>query len=87
MVRRMSSTPTDPGPGPSGLYDAARLAQRLGVAVKTLAGFRQRGVAWLPEPVDWLNGAPVWTPESLEGIEDRRPGPGRPKSTRAGDPS
>ncbi|WP_125778269.1 hypothetical protein [Antribacter gilvus] len=73
-----SSENTDPGPGPAGLYDVQRLAARLGCTPGTLRNARLRGADWLPEPIDWLNGGPVWTAASLEGIELRRRGPGRP---------
>lgn len=70
----------DPGPGPQGLYDVARLAQRLGIERTSLRNARLRGVDWLPAPAGTLNGGPVWTANSLEGIEDRRRGPGRPRT-------
>ena len=63
----------------NGLYDSARLAQRLGVSPVSLRTARHRGVDWLPAPAGELNGGPVWTAESLEGIEDRRRGAGRPR--------
>lgn len=71
----------DPGPGPEGLYDVARLAQRLGMARSTLRNARLRKVDWLPAPVGTLNAGPVWSARSLEGIEDRRRGPGRPRTS------
>lgn len=71
--------PRDPGPGPGGLYDVARLAQRLGMAHASLRSARHRGADWLPKAEGQLNGGPVWTAASLEGIEDRRRGPGRPR--------
>jgi hypothetical protein len=76
--------PVDPGPGPRGLYDSARLAQRLGISPVSLRTARHRGVDWLPAPAGELNGGPVWTVESLKGIEDRRRGAGRPRRNRQG---
>ncbi|HLT83489.1 hypothetical protein JN535_19020 [Cellulosimicrobium cellulans] len=76
------AAPADPGPGPAGLYDAARLAARLGIATSSLRNSRLRGVPWLPEPVGILNGGPVWRAADLEGIEDRRRPPGRPPADR-----
>ena len=70
----------DPGPGPGGLYDVARLAQRLGIERSSIRSARHRGADWMPEPAGTLNGGPVWFARSLEGIEDRRRGPGRPRT-------
>lgn len=71
----------DPGPGPGGLYDVARLAQRLGITRGALGNARRRGVPWLPAPVGQINGGPVWAAVDLAGIEDQRRGPGRPTET------
>jgi hypothetical protein len=74
--------PADPGPGPAGLYDVARLAARLGITTTSLRNARLRGVPWLPEPVGLVNGGPVWRATDLEGIEERRRPPGRPPAGR-----
>ena len=74
-----ASTPQDPGPGPRGLYDSSRLAARLGIKVTSLRNARLRGVDWLPKPVGELNNGPVWSVESLEGIEERARQAGRPR--------
>jgi hypothetical protein len=71
----------DPGPGPGDLYDARRLAERLGITVTSLRNARLRKTTWLPEPAGILNGAPVWTADSLEGIEGRVKSGGRPPKT------
>lgn len=62
----------DPGPGPGGLYDGRRLAERLGITQTALRNAKLRKVVWLPEPAGILNGSPVWTASSLEGLEERR---------------
>lgn len=72
----------DPGPGPAGLYDVARLAARLGITTTTLRSARNRAVPWLPEPIGFVNGGPVWRATDLEGIEERRRPPGRPPADR-----
>ncbi|MCR6647288.1 MAG: hypothetical protein NVV70_03780 [Cellulomonas sp.] len=91
-------TPHNPGPV-EGLYDAPRLAQRLGITTSTL---RQHRLAdprptWLPEPAGELNGGAVWRAADLENVEaDRsealRPGkrtdlerPGAPQRARKAD--
>ncbi|WP_401001039.1 hypothetical protein [Agromyces sp. GXQ0307] len=70
----------DPGPGPADLYDVGRLAMRLGVTPATLRTTRRRGVTWLPAPIGELNGGAVWAAKDLEGIEERRRPPGRPRA-------
>jgi len=74
--------PADPGPGPAGLYDVARLAARLGITPTSLRNARLRGVPWLPDPLGFVNGGPVWRAADLEGIEERRRPPGRPPAGR-----
>lgn len=74
--------PADPGPGPAGLYDVGRLAARLGITTTTLRSARNRGVPWLPEPIGFVNGGPVWRAADLDGIEERRRPPGRPPADR-----
>ena len=74
------ATGADPGPGPAGLYDVGRLAQRLGLEPASLRNARLRGVDWLPAPLGELNGGAVWSAADLEGIEERRRPPGRPRS-------
>lgn len=70
---RSRLTPQDPGPV-EGLYDAPRLAQRLGITAATL---RQHRLAtprptWLPEPAGELNGGAVWRARDLENVETAR---------------
>jgi hypothetical protein len=79
MTRENPRVPADPGPGPGGLYDPARLAARLGIDVASLRNARLREVPWLPPPAGWLNGGPVWKAKDLVGIEEKRRGPGRPR--------
>lgn len=71
----------DPGPGPGGFYDVARLAERLGITTTAVRMARNRRVPWLPPEAGWLNGGPVWTAAALDGIEQRRRPPGRPRSS------
>lgn len=68
----MTPEPHDPGPGPAGLYDAPRLAQRLGLTTARLRQARAKGEAWLPAPAGELNGGAVWHGAALTGIEQRR---------------
>ncbi|MBT0993916.1 hypothetical protein KIN34_06400 [Cellulomonas sp. DKR-3] len=71
--------PQDPGPV-EGLYDAPRLAQRLGITTATLRQHRLTTPrpAWLPEPAGELNGGAVWRAQDLRKVEelrgDMRPG-------------
>jgi len=71
-------------PGPGGLYTVATLAQRLGISVVTMRGYvHAKGRPdWLPDPLpERVAGALVWSAESVEGIESKRRGPGRPRRT------
>lgn len=68
----MAPEPHDPGPGPAGLYDAPRLAQRLGLTTARLRQARAKGEPWLPVPLGELNGGAVWAGAALTGIEERR---------------
>jgi adenine-specific DNA-methyltransferase len=52
------------------LVSARELAERLGVSQATIRSWRQRKVAWLPEPIGKLDGL-VWREQDLEGISDR----------------
>lgn len=79
MTPRAIGIPEDPGPGPGGFYDAARLAKRLGITVSALRNARLRGVSWLPAPDGTLNNGPVWHKRRLEDIESKVTPAGRPR--------
>lgn len=64
--------PHDPGPGPAGLYDARRLAERLGVSTARLRQARAKAEPWLPAPAGELNGGAVWHATDLAQVEQRR---------------
>lgn len=69
----------DPGPGPGDLYDVPRLAERLGVSTKSLRQAIRRDVEWIGAPAGELNGGPVYLASTIQGIEQRRRGRGRPR--------
>lgn len=71
MSPQSTRTPSDPGPGPGGFYDVARLAQRLGIATATLRQHVAAQVPWLPRP-EKLSGRLVWPASALEGVEARK---------------
>ena len=89
MAPRRLSDPSDPGPGPGDLYDASRLARRLGVTPATLRQHRAAGASWLVAPAGVLNGGAVWEAKAIHDIEARRAAtlhPGR-KTADDGAPS
>lgn len=72
MAPRPLHEPHDPGPGPGNLYDAPRLAQRLGITSATLRQHRKAGAPWLAAPAGTLNGGLVWNADELRDIEEKR---------------
>ena len=73
-----STPPSDPGPGAGDLYDVHSLAARLGITVGTMRQHVHAKPSWLPTPQKFGNKL-VWPASVLEGIEERRPLPGRPR--------
>lgn len=57
-------------PALEGLVSARELAERLGVSQATIRSWRQRKVAWLPEPIGKFDGL-VWREQDLEGIAEK----------------
>ena len=72
MAPRAIHEPHDPGPGPGNLYDAPRLAARLGITPATLRQHRAAGAPWLAPPAGTLNGGAVWEAGALADVETRR---------------
>lgn len=58
----------------NGLVDSKGLAARLGVSPATIRSWRNRGVAWLPEPAGRLDGL-VWHEGDVESIKALMPTP------------
>jgi len=54
-------------PALEGLVTARELADRLGLSQATIRSWRQRKVAWLPEPIGKIDGL-VWREQDLEGL-------------------
>ena len=69
---------TEPRLATYGIADLGGALEQL--TVTTLRNARLRGASWIPEPAGELNRGPVWTTESLEGIEERVRPPGRPRT-------
>lgn len=67
----------DATPHPAAYTDVAGLAARLGVTTATIRQHIAAGVPWLPAPTK-LAGRWVWLTSDLDGIEQRRRGPGNP---------
>lgn len=85
----MTEPQTTPAPCPDPLTQVVTvemLATRLGIKAATIRQHLSAGTAadWLPRPSGRINGGAVWRLSDLEGIEDRRQGPGpRPRRSTA----
>ena len=65
-----------------GFLDPAKIAELLGVDVKTVHKYRSRGD--MPEPDEHVGRTPVWTAETIHAWLNDRPGHGWRKGKTSG---